>query len=175
MINDKLKRFIQENIDLIDDNKFGELYKQASDAGVLRCMITEALLGAGINPLEYMNYVPDYFLFDSKITQFTIPDNITSIGRHAFQHCTSLKSITIPDNVTSIGQSAFYNCSSLTSIIIPNSVTSIGGESFKNCTSLTSITYTGTKEQWKATSKGSDWHVYVPATVIHCSDGDVSL
>ena len=34
--------------------------------------------------------------------------------------------VTIPNSVTSIGRSAFSHCSSLTSVTIPNSVTSIG-------------------------------------------------
>ena len=74
------------------------------------------------------------------VTDLVIPDGVTSIGRFAFQNCTSLTSITIPDSVTSIGYDAFRNCTSLTSVTIGNSVTSIGYDAFQNCTSLTSIT-----------------------------------
>ena len=76
----------------------------------------------------------------TSLSSITIPNSVTSIGSRAFFNCTSLASITIPDSVTSIGDSAFDGCSSLSSITIPNSVTSIGDMAFRGCTSLASIT-----------------------------------
>ena len=69
-----------------------------------------------------------------------IPTSVTSIGKRAFDGCTSLNSITIPANVTSIGERAFRDCTLLGSITIPNGVTSIDSEVFSNCSSLVSIT-----------------------------------
>ena len=74
------------------------------------------------------------------VTEYTIPNNITSIGDSVFYSCSKLTSITIPDSVTSIGDSAFSSCSNLTNISIPDSVTSIGDSAFSSCKNLTSIT-----------------------------------
>jgi hypothetical protein len=79
------------------------------------------------------------FFYCSSLTSITIPNSVTSIGYRAFENCSKLTSITIPNSVTSIGNAAFYNCSSLTSVTIPNSVTSIGGSAFFYCSSLTSV------------------------------------
>ena len=70
------------------------------------------------------------------LTEYVIPDSVTSIGEYAFYNCSSLRSVTIPNSVTTIGQSAFQGCSNLTSVTIPDSVTSIGNSAFYNCSSL---------------------------------------
>ena len=74
------------------------------------------------------------------LTEYTIPDNITSINAEAFSGCSCLTSVTIPNSVTSIGEWAFYGCSCLTSVTIPDSVTSIGQRAFSGCSCLTSVT-----------------------------------
>lgn len=45
-----------------------------------------------------------------------LPDDITTIGNHAFAGCSSLPSISIPKNVTTIGIGAFERCYYLTSM-----------------------------------------------------------
>ena len=105
----------------------------------------------------------------------TIPDSVTSIDDRAFADCSWRESIVIPDGVTSIGEKAFYGCKSLTSIIIPNSVESIGDGAFHDCWELTDITFQGTMEQWEKIELYNDWDADVPATVVHCTDGDVEI
>ena len=106
--------------------------------------------------------------FTENLKTITISEGITSIGKYAFDGCSSLTSITIPESVTSIGNHAFdcavhindnprymstsealYNknqtklifaFTNITSITIPEGVTSIGNEAFYDCSRLTSIT-----------------------------------
>ena len=109
------------------------------------------------------------------LTSINIPDSVTGIDWNVFNSCVSLTSITIPNSVTYIGIEAFQDCIGLKSVIIPNSVTYIEYAAFYNCSSLTSISYNGTASQWNAITKETDWNRNVPATTVHCDDGDVQL
>ena len=87
---------------------------------------------------EDVEVLPSYFVQNSKITEVTIPNAVTSIGSSAFSGCTGLTTINIQNSV--IGSSMFRGCTGLTDITIPNTVTSIGDYAFEGCTGLNSIT-----------------------------------
>lgn len=118
------------------------------------------------------------FAYCSSLTNISIPNSVTAIGSFAFEGCTKLESITlpsslltiseflfydcsqlttihIPDSVSSIRTYAFYNCGKLETIRIPVSVTSIGSYAFDDCPSSMTVTYSGSKTQWDAITKGS--------------------
>ena len=149
-----VKDFIEENIDLIEDNKWEEVYNNASELPLSsREALTSILLEADIDPLNYLNYIPDFYLAGQDINSFNIPSHIKRINKFAFYYCTSLTNVTIPDSVTSIGYVAFHSCYS-----------------------LTSIKFNGTKAQWKAISKGSDWKCLVPAScIVYCRNGKLKI
>lgn len=92
-----------------------------------------------VDPLQYMDYIPYYYLKHSGIKNYTIPNNIITIGKRAFAYCESLESIVIPNNVRSIGEEAFAGCPNLKNVSIGNNVRSIGSHAFYDCPSLTSI------------------------------------
>ena len=73
------------------------------------------------------------------LTEYTIPEGVTSIGLGVFENCSDLVSITMPNSVTSIGDWAFNRCSSLASITI-DGVVSIGERALSMCSSLQSVT-----------------------------------
>ena len=70
--------------------------------------------------------IGDYAFYGcSYIKTFVLPDNLITIGSHAFSGC-YMKEISIPNSVTTIGDYAFSACHSLTYIVIPSSVENIG-------------------------------------------------
>lgn len=123
--------------------------------------------------------IPDAaFANCSQLTNISIPNSVTYIGYSAFSSCTSLKSIALPSSLSSISEAlffgcsqlttihipdsvslirpyAFYNCENLETIRIPVSVTSIGDYAFDGCPSSMTVTYSGSKKQWDAITKGS--------------------
>lgn len=97
---------------------------------------------------------------------FAKGSQLTSIGEHAFDTCTSLKEIALPDGFKTIGEAAFADCkalktatvgnaleeigteafkrSALESISLPSTIKTIGTDAFVDCNSLKAINVSGT-------------------------------
>ena len=84
-------------------------------------------------------------------------------------------SFVIHSDTKRIANRVFLGCYNLKTITIGKNIRRIGKFAFKGCIKLTSITFEGTATQWKAIKKGHRWDFDVPATQVHCSDGDVNL
>ena len=79
------------------------------------------------------------FTGTTKLTSVTFEEGCTRIYGGLLKDCTEIKSVTIPDTVTTIGRHSF-NGSGITSIELPKSITLISQCAFANCTDLTEIT-----------------------------------
>lgn len=73
------------------------------------------------------------------LTEYTIPDDVTSIGVGIFYGCSTLKKIIIPESVTTIKDSAFWGCISLDNLDIPDGITSLPYSFCRGCKNLSSI------------------------------------
>ena len=137
-ISNELQKFIEKNITLIEKNtkeSWEKIYSMNPPPGLAELFITKI----GIDPAEFMENIPNYYLDDSSIEEYEIPDHVTVIGNASFNGCNNLISITIPNGVISISDNAFRKCSNLTSIVMSDSVTRIGESAFYDCKSLKSI------------------------------------
>ena len=103
------------------------------------------------NPLYYAH---NLYLNNKLVTDFVIPDSITSIGAYAFIGCSALKGVYITDlekwcefsfgdyssNPLYYAHNLYLNNKLVTNLVIPDSVTSIGAYTFTGCSGLASVT-----------------------------------
>ena len=150
-----IKEFIIENKDLIEQDKWVDLYSKAYIGYSLGFVgdLTSTLVDAGINPLDKSPVVPTAYYYQQPIREFVIPKNIRKINSYAFANCIELYKITIPKSVEHIYSKAFYNN-----------------------TSLKDIYYQGTKDQWKNIAKEANYFYMIPEScIIHSLDGDIKV
>lgn len=121
------------------------------------------------NPLSYTS---NLYIGNEPVTDLVVPSTVTEIKAYAFYNYGGLTSVVISDGVTSIGEFAFA-ASGLTSVKLPNNVT-IGDDAFYYCSALTRIEYNGTKAEWQALSKGTDWNHGTGNYTVSCTDGELS-
>lgn len=173
-----VKKFIRENIQLIDDFNWKELYRVAKATFTFPGEVsemTEFLFDCGLDLFDgkyRLKEIPDGFLWGTSRTEFFIPEHITSIGAEAFANAKFTK-ITIPKNVKTIEYHAFCNCGDLNYVTInttqlPEKET-IG--TFTNCEEIYQIRFSGTMDQWRAMKPTIELRI---DTVVFCNDGAIT-
>lgn len=106
-----LKKLIQDHQDEINNNEFDNLY---ADWDGVTCDLTDVLLQSGIDPLETLGWVPDYYATDLKIIKdVKLNDDVVEVGDQAFAICINLEHLFIPESVKEIGDWCFYGCKKL--------------------------------------------------------------
>lgn len=90
--------------------------------------------------------IGDWAFYYNKFNAIALPEGLTYIGSHAFDHCqgTSFKTLVIPTTVTEIGDNAFLYCSKLTTVTFTeggNASLKLNKEIFKYCSALTTVTF----------------------------------
>lgn len=139
---EELTKFIKQNIELINESEFDNLYKKAQNYyGIQLAELTKMLLESDVEFLSSMTKIPDKcFAGIKQLNQLTIPDSVQSIGDFAFTDCTNLKHVDLPSKLLDVGYNAFSACG-LNSTKIPRSLEELGCGAFANCTNLTSLTF----------------------------------
>lgn len=196
---EKIEQFLNNNKELLNDYNFKAIYSSTKLDSKEIGLMTNILLKAGFNPLQYLDHVPYAFLYgQTDVTTIDIPNNVNYIDLYTFASCTNLKSVIIPNSVEHIDDGVFSGCTSLNEIVIPNSVTSIGDAAFDGCDELTEVTinsdieeigysafgncnkllridYDGTREQWLKIDKNPSWSIRSKIKEINCTDGIINI
>ena len=120
---------IQSGVDIIGKDAFygcvGLQELRIADIAKWCCMTFDS---AETNPLYYAH---NLYLDGGLVTDLVIPVGVASISDHAFNGCTSLRSVTLHAGVTDIGSDAFSMCSALTAVYIAD-LTAWCGIDFEN-------------------------------------------
>ena len=98
---------------------------------------------------EYEDYTKrPWVAYKNDIKKVVIKEEVTTIGKHAFEDCSQLSTVELPQNgkLKKIGFKAFGyltpgSAPIITEIVIPNSVEEIAPSAFDHCTQLATVTF----------------------------------
>lgn len=149
------KDFIKRNSGLILARQFNKLFEDAWDELNLLeySSVISIFNNIGVDVLQYMHYIPQYFFAHSNIKICVVKENIMVIKENAFAACTKLQTIKLPKSLKKIKNSAF-----------------------SMCTHLSTINYNGTKEDWKKIKIDPAGNsVLFNSLEIKCIDGTIEI
>lgn len=162
-LKDKVLAEIKNNLDLIKEDKFIELYRVVDErvfADEVLGMLSDILIEAGIDPLavcipirhmfaqskeiKSIDYKYDVVLscmfMQSSLENISFTNDLTEIEYMAFFGCKNLKSIDLSNtNLKRLGNRSFQACKNMTSVVLPDDVTIIPRYCFDKCSSLEKV------------------------------------
>lgn len=95
-----------------------------------------------INGIEVEKWLTQVMgIIDKSITEISIPEETTTVGRYVFFQCGKLKKVTLHDKITNIDNYAFGNCVLTGEITLPDSLERIGENAFRYNTPITKIVF----------------------------------
>lgn len=146
-----VKAAIKQNTHLIEREDWRNLYRKLRETHAANTIggVSQALLDAGVNPLENSNELFPFFLAGLPIESYQIPEGIEIIGKYAFALCEDLREVIFPNTVKEIQDKAFLNDNHLEKII-----------------------FQGTADEWENIIKGSLWQAGTDNVIIKCLGGE---
>ena len=125
-------------------------------------------------------------------------NELESIGNGCFYGCPKLKTIQFAETSKfTVVDYTFHELGALEELDLPNSVETITSYSIRACSSLKTLwlskgfktmevysidecpienlNFKGTMEEWNKISKENNWAYQIATSVVHCTDGDVTI
>ena len=97
------------------------------------------------------------FLHEGTTVKSLYIEHVYAIEDKAFTMFRDLETVEIASGLTAIGKEAFKKCP-ITSVTLPITLERIGDLAFPSGRKLTDVYFDGTKAQWDAVTKGTDWN-----------------
>lgn len=174
-----IKQFIENYKSFIEHDQWEFIYDELSNyntkpalIGAEIAQLTTIFSQAGINPLDYLTYIPEgYFFLHTDLAIYKVPDNIVEIRSTAFESSTIKK--LIANSVENISSNAFFDCSQLIEIELSEKINNIKPAAFDQCNHLSKIKYNNTF--YNLSSKDIDWsrikeNSQSDKLIIECTD-----
>ena len=193
-----VKQIIETRINYIENEEFDKLFKLVQDTFIPKTVgeLGAVLESAGLQPIKYLDFIPEGYYFMNTMESYNVPENINKISYQsfaysdlkqinipgnvkviedeAFRSCDFLHTVRILDGVQSIGPYSFYGCEELTKVYLPQSLKYLGSEAFGE-TPLTEVHYEGTIKNFRSISNHESIFKSSNVQNIWCADGFIGL
>lgn len=142
----RIATYIKDNAELVEQNDWQQIYSNLNnllpnkDKREIIPSLTQIANEFGVNPLDYLRFIPGFYSLGIGIESLAIPQNIETIGPWSFDSCKKLLSLDIPNKVIEIYKYAFARCSSLETVKLGNSLKAISAGVFLDCSNIKEIT-----------------------------------